>query len=106
MRIAAGIVMILAGLFGGILMLPLAVLYIPNVLYSHPDPLFLFIGYALAFLAIAGGVSAFKRKYWKLCLAGAISSAVIVPLFLGILAIIFLVLGRKDFKLSAVTVPT
>jgi len=49
----------------------------------------------LGIIAIAGGVSAIKRKSFGLSLAGAICALLSVPL--GILAVIFVSLGKREF---------
>ena len=46
-------------------------------------------------IALAGGISAIRRKRWGLALAGAILS---LPGIMGVLAIIFISLGKKEFK--------
>jgi TM2 domain-containing membrane protein YozV len=78
---------------------------------------------ALGVIAIVGGIYALERKSWGLALAGSICSVIgceifrLVPLFiswvlsshpylfdatiLGILAIIFVVLGKGEFKAKA-----
>jgi hypothetical protein len=49
-------------------------------------------------IAIVGGIYALRRKIWGLALAGSIC-ALIGPWFiLGILAIIFVALGKGEFK--------
>jgi hypothetical protein len=48
-------------------------------------------------LAIVGGIFALKNKVWGLALAGSIG-AVLTGRLLGVLALIFIVLGRKDFE--------
>ena len=48
-------------------------------------------------LAIVGGVFALQRKNWGWALAGSIAAA-LVPIALGIVAIILLVLSRNEFK--------
>ena len=47
-------------------------------------------------VAIIGGIFALKRRVWGLALAGAIL-AIFCMTPLGILAVIFLVLGRREF---------
>jgi len=47
-------------------------------------------------IALSGGISAIKRRMWGLSLAGSILSLVIMPV-LGVLAIIFVSLGKKEF---------
>ena len=54
----------------------------------------------LGIIAIAGGVSAIRRKSFGLSLAGAICALLSVPL--GILAVIFVSLGKREFGASEV----
>ena len=54
---------------------------------------------AMGIVAIAGGVSAIRRKSFGLSLAGAIS--VIPSVHLGILAVIFVALGKREFGAKA-----
>ena len=51
-------------------------------------------------IALVGGVHAIRRKRWGLALAGAILSFPFMPLggILGLLAIIFVSLGRGEFE--------
>ena len=51
----------------------------------------------LGVLAIIGGIFALKTKAWGLALAGSVA-AVLTGRLLGVLALIFTVLGRKDFQ--------
>ena len=46
-------------------------------------------------IALVGGISAIKRRRWGLALAGSILS---LPGILAILAIIFVSIGKKEFK--------
>lgn len=48
-------------------------------------------------IALSGGINAIKRRRWGLGLAGSILSLFIMPI-LGVLAIIFVSLGRKEFE--------
>jgi hypothetical protein len=51
---------------------------------------------ALGIIALIGGIVTLKRKSWGFALAGAICALFpIVPL--GIAAIIFVIMGRKEF---------
>ena len=51
---------------------------------------------ALGVVALLGGIFALKRRIWGLSLAGAICALFpLVPL--GVLAIIFISLGRREF---------
>jgi hypothetical protein len=52
--------------------------------------------FVLGIIAIVGGVSAIRRKSFGLSLAGAICS--LIPLnLLGLLAVIFVSLGKREF---------
>ena len=58
---------------------------------------------ALGIVAILGGIYALKRRKWYLALAGAICSLICtIPLqsaiILGILAIIFVTIGKGEFE--------
>lgn len=57
-------------------------------------------------LSITGGIFGLKRKHWAVALAGAISAALLFfPL--GIIATVFISLGRTEFdKLQASDPPT
>lgn len=56
---------------------------------------------ALGIVAIVGGIYALKRRVWGLALAGAICALLVPPPFiLGILAIIFVVMGKGEFEQS------
>ncbi|MBN1862879.1 MAG: hypothetical protein JW790_04475 [Dehalococcoidales bacterium] len=48
-------------------------------------------------IALCGGISALKRRRWGLSLGGSILSLFIMPI-LGILAIIFVSLGKGEFE--------
>ena len=62
-------------------------------------PTWVFIGdgllLALGILAVVGGISAIRRKRFGLSLAGAISA--LPSVILGILAVIFVALGKREF---------
>ena len=67
----------------------------PAVLSAIGAPLIV-----IGIIAIVGGVFAIKRKIWGLALAGAIFALFPPPLFvLGLLAIIFIAISRKEFDL-------
>jgi hypothetical protein len=51
----------------------------------------------IAALAIAGGVFAIQRRKWRWALAGSIVAA-LVPIALGMVAIILVVLSKNEFK--------
>ena len=46
-------------------------------------------------IALVGGISAIKRRRWGLALAGAILS---LPGIMAVLALIFVSIGKKEFK--------
>jgi len=50
----------------------------------------------LGILAIAGGICALLRKTWGLALAGSIAALLVAPL-LGLLAVIFTAISKKEF---------
>ena len=54
----------------------------------------------LGIVAIVGGIYALKRRLWGLALAGAICALGPTPLniILGILAIIFVAIGKREFE--------
>jgi hypothetical protein len=54
---------------------------------------------ALGILAITGGISAVRRRSFGLSLAGAICA--LPKGILGILAIIFVALGKREFGVKA-----
>jgi len=97
---AAGILAIIAGALHVILGIILAAIggltfFLPlTALFGIP---FLILG----LIAIVGGVYALRREAWGLALAGAICASVpvIAPWnILGLLAIIFVSLGKGEFK--------
>ncbi len=49
----------------------------------------------IGIIALVGGISAIKRRRWGLALAGSILS---LPGVLGVLAIIFVSIGKKEFE--------
>ena len=51
---------------------------------------------ALGILSVTGGISAIRRKRFGLSLAGAICA--LISGLLGILAVIFVALGRREFR--------
>ena len=62
--------------------------------------LFLVLGIVVlvfGIIALVGGVSSIKRRRWGLCLTGSIMSLFIMPI-LGILAIIFVSMGKGEFE--------
>ena len=53
----------------------------------------------LGVVAIIGGIFAIQRRIWGMALAGAICAFLIPPPFiLGILAIVFISMGKEEFK--------
>jgi hypothetical protein len=114
---AGGILSIIGGAFeviGGVIMvvLPMGIRILLRLalLLFHPDGWFeriiplipfwlIIVGVpllALGIIAIIGGVSALRRKSFGLSLAGAICA--LPSHILGILAIIFVALSKKEFE--------
>ena len=62
---------------------------VPEFLISICNPV-------LGTIAVVGGISAIKRKWFSISLAGAVGALFTVPL--GILAVNFVVLGKRGFK--------
>ena len=52
----------------------------------------------LGIIAIVGGIYALRRRIWGLALAGSICALLGPGFVLGILAIIFVILGKGEFK--------
>ena len=58
--------------------------------------IFAVVAGVLAIVAIVGGISAIRRKSFGLSLAGAIC---VIPYgFYGILALVFIILGKREFR--------
>jgi hypothetical protein len=55
------------------------------------------IAIIFALLEIIGGIFALNRKIWGLALAGSIAAA-LTSTVVGILAIVFLAMGKNEFK--------
>ena len=99
----AGILSIIAGVFG--LLGAIVVGVIGGTIAGLEDipglgTLFAAIAIPLiiiAIIAIVGGVYALKRRIWGLALAGTICSLFCMWL-LGIPAIIFVILGKSEFR--------
>lgn len=62
---------------------------------TRPVLLILICNVVLGIMAVVGGISAIKRKWFGISLAGAIGALFTVPL--GILAVIFVALGKREF---------
>jgi len=113
---AGGVLSIIVGAFeviGGGIMVALVSLRMPLRLWLHPClprfggacsvagvPIWLIIMggllLVLGIIAIVGGFSAIRRKSFGLSLAGAICA--LIPLnLLGLLAVIFVSLGKREF---------
>jgi hypothetical protein len=102
----AGILSIVCGAWGLIVGLVIALLggsvawmagvpfFVPRLLAVIGVPMIV-----LGVVAIIGGIYAVKRRLWGLALAGAICALLVPPPFvLGVLAIIFVILGKDEFE--------
>jgi hypothetical protein len=63
---------------------------------TRPVLLILICNVVLGIVAVVGGISAIKRKWFGVSLAGAVGAVFTVPL--GILAVIFVALGKREFR--------
>ncbi len=70
---------------------------VPSMFFPGANLVFGIAAMLLGVLAVLGGVYALKVKTWGLALAGSIA-AVITGRVLGVVALIFVVLGRSDFQ--------
>lgn len=109
----AGILNLVAGvahLIGGIFFMAMGSWFGPMMSMYPIDPrditgagvIFAVVGagiLVLGIVSILGGVFALQRRVWGLALAGAICALFIPPFgtILGILAIIFVSMGKKEF---------
>ncbi len=98
LSVAAGLILVL---FGGVLSGILASVGVPGALSLIPFPIVGGIAtplFILGAMAIVGGTYAIRRRVWPMALAGAIC-ALFPPQvgILGILAIVFIVLGKDEF---------
>ena len=76
---------------------------LPGNFLSALGPIIVVVGavfLVFGVIALVGGINALRRRRWGLALAGAILSLFIpvIGTILGILAIIFLSLGKKEFS--------
>ena len=96
---AAGILCIIAGTIGVITGIVFTVLgSIIGAFFGVAWGAFGVPSIILGIIAIVGGIYALRRRVWGLALAGSIC-ALLGPWFiLGILAIIFVILGKGEFE--------
>jgi hypothetical protein len=107
----AGILSIISGVIGisggiiiavvaGVMRLPAEYLTRNGIISSHPVIIILIIIFVLFnIVAIAGGISAIKRKRWAFAVLGAVCSIFnIWSCVLGIGALVFLIQSRSEFK--------
>ncbi|GAI01292.1 unnamed protein product [marine sediment metagenome] len=83
---------IVVGVIGGSVAGLAAIPGIGSILAAIAIPLII-----IGIVAIVGGIYALRRKVWGLALAGCICS-LIGPWLLGILAIIFVAMGKNEFE--------
>jgi hypothetical protein len=97
--IVAGILCIIAGSIGVIIGIVVAA--VGGIGWLFAMPWFSAIAapiIVVGIIAIVGGVHALRREFWGLALAGAICAVLGPWAILGILAIIFVSLGKGEFK--------
>jgi len=96
----AGIFEILSGISGLILAAFFVVLASFSSYYSYYFPAFICGGVVGVFgiLALIGGIFCLQRKNYGMALVGAIFSLFSGGILFGVLAIIFTVLGKDEFK--------
>ena len=101
MPTTAGILSIVAGaseLVGGIIIGGIAAV-LTALIKTGLGVIFGFPLIAFGIVAIVGGIFALRRRVWRLALAGAICSVFMPHVsILGILAIIFVVISKREFK--------
>jgi hypothetical protein len=108
MRVTAGILMIVSGI---ILIVESTYLVTKFGFSASLGPFPLWISptiFTLALVAavfvIIGGIFAFLKKFWLLCLASSIIATIFLPtmmiiyLVIGVLAIIFVCLAKKEWQ--------
>jgi hypothetical protein len=107
----AGVLSIVAGGLSLLGLLALLAFFPATVAGGHMHPFMpawpIGVGYVVlliafpvglcAAVAIAGGIFALKRRLWGLALAGAICAVFSPAGILGILAVIFVAMGRSEF---------
>jgi len=87
-----GIVLIVVGTVAGQVLAGLGVPFVGKLVVGT-----LAVGLILGIVAIVGGIYALRRQKWGLALAGSIC-ALFPWWILGIPAIIFVILGKDEFK--------
>jgi len=96
LSIIAGAIQVIGGmvvgLIGGTAAWMAAIPGIGSIFAAIAIPLII-----IGIIAIVGGIYALRRRIWGLALAGSIC-ALIGPWLLGILAIIFVSMGKREFK--------
>jgi hypothetical protein len=109
MPTAGGVISIVAGageIIGSLFLFLLAIIgaagagWFAPALGAVPLVLFGFFGFWLAvagILAVIGGVLSIKRRNWGLALTGAIAALLGGGHLLGILAVVFIAIARKEF---------
>jgi len=97
---SAGILCIIAGSIGVITGIVVGLLgsFIGTILGVPWTGVFGVPSLILGIIAIVGGIYALKRQVWGLALAGSICALVGPWAILGILAIIFVSLGKGEFE--------
>ena len=111
--VVAGVLSIVSGALGALISagIILMVIFLWSAISVDTDvpedfPFFIFqafylgsgiVLFVLAVLAIMGGIFALQRRYWGMALTGSIAS-VLTFLPGGVVAVIFVALGKQEFK--------
>lgn len=85
---------LMVALLGGSITWLVGIPYATRILAIIGSPIIV-----LGIIAIVGGIYAIRKRAWGMALAGAICALLIPPPFiLGILAIVFITMGKDEFK--------
>lgn len=99
MRIAAGVLMIIGGLGAMIgASLAVAVMFVFGGLSIALIALLSVLGLALMIMSFVGAFFTFRKRRFRLALAGAICCATAIPFIPGLLATVFLAAREGEFR--------
>ncbi len=95
--VTAGALTILAGVMGMAFAVSMALFPRLMVGFARLEALAV-PGIVLAIIAMAGGACALRRRVWPLAFTGAICALMVPCTVLGIASLIFLLVGKSEFK--------